>query len=128
MLRNLRPDHIIISNFKRVNPKAIKKVFRQTVKIAKNFHLIGGKLLAGNGTKLHAQNSKKNNFNQKKIDYHIAYIDRNFSENEKAFVESDGDQKKDQTLNYASRGRRFETSLYPLRKKAIAFLFYGLPV
>lgn len=94
LIRNLHPDHNTISNFRRDNPKAIKKVFRQTVKMAKHFHLIGGKLLAGDGTKLRAQNSKKNNFNQKKIDRHITYIDRKLSEYEKAMAESDGDQKK----------------------------------
>jgi hypothetical protein len=32
--------------------KAIKKVFRYTVSIAKQFELIGGKLIAGDSTKL----------------------------------------------------------------------------
>ncbi|MCZ2248215.1 MAG: transposase, partial [Bacteroidia bacterium] len=58
LMRNLVPDHNTISNFRKDNPKAIKKVFRATVELAKNFELIGGKLLAGDGTKLRAQNSK----------------------------------------------------------------------
>jgi len=66
LLKCLQPDHNTISNFRRDNPKAIKKVFRQTVKIAKHFDLIGGKLIAGDSSKFRAQNSKKNNFNQKK--------------------------------------------------------------
>lgn len=73
LLKGLEPDHNTISNFRRDNPKAIKKVFRATVQIAKNFDLIGGELIAGDSTKLRAQNSKKNNFNQKKIDRHVAY-------------------------------------------------------
>jgi transposase len=68
LLNNLVPDHNTISNFRRDNPKAIKKVFRETVSMAKHFDLIGGTLLAGDSTKLLAQNSKKNNFNQKKIE------------------------------------------------------------
>ena len=75
LIKNLCPDHNTISNFRKDNPKAIKKVFRATVSIAKHFNLIGGKLIAGDSTKMRAQNSKKNNFNQKKIDRHIAYID-----------------------------------------------------
>ena len=66
LLKSLQPDHNTISNFRMDNPKAIKKVFRATVQIAKHFDLIGGKLIAGDSTKLRAQNSKKNNFNQKK--------------------------------------------------------------
>ena len=94
LLKNLRPDHNTISNFRRDNPKAIKKVFRETVRIAKYFHLIGGTLVAGDSTKLRAQNSKKNNFNQKKIDRHLEYIENKLAEYEKALAESDGDKQE----------------------------------
>lgn len=95
LLKNLRPDHNTISNFRRDNPKAIKKVFRETVKIAKHFNLIGGTLIAGDSTKLRAQNSKKNNFNQKKIDRHLEeYIENKLSEYEKALAENDGDKQE----------------------------------
>lgn len=94
LMSGLVPDHNTISNFRRDNPKAIKKVFRQTVEIAKNYDLIGGILLAGDGTKLRAQNSKKNNYNQKKIDRHIAYIQNKLAEYCEALSHADGDQKK----------------------------------
>jgi transposase len=67
LLKSLSPDHNTISNFRRDNGIAIKKVFRATVQTAKDFDLIGGKLIAGDSTKLRAQNSKKNNFNKKKL-------------------------------------------------------------
>ena len=95
LMKGLVPDHNTISNFRRDNPKAIKKVFRSTVNIAKNLDLIGGILLAGDGTKLRAQNSKKNNYNQKKIDRHIAYIDNKLSQYCKALETADGDKKKE---------------------------------
>lgn len=76
LLGQLAPDHNTINNFRKDNPKAIKRVFRATVKMAKNHELIGGTLLAGDSTKLRAQNSKKNNYNQKKIQRHIDYIDK----------------------------------------------------
>lgn len=94
LLKNLQPDHNTISNFRRDNPKAIKTVFRETVKIAKYFNLIGGTLIAGDSTKLRAQNSKKNNFNQKKIDRHLEYIENKLSEYNKALAENDGDEKE----------------------------------
>lgn len=80
LLKHLAPDHNTISNFRRDNKKAIKGVFRQTVKMAQYFNLIGGTLIAGDSTKLRAQNSKKNNYNQKKIDRHLAYIDNKLEE------------------------------------------------
>jgi transposase len=94
LLKCLKPDHNTINNFRKDNEKAIRKVFRATVRIAKHFDLIGGKLIAGDSTKLRAQNSKKNNFNQSKIDRHIAYIDRKLEEYTRALAESDDDNKK----------------------------------
>lgn len=94
LLSGLVPDHNTISNFRRDNPKAIKKVFRLTVELAKNYDLIGGILLAGDGTKLRAQNSKKNNYNQKKIDRHITYIENKLAEYCEALSTADGDEKK----------------------------------
>lgn len=91
LLEGLAPDHNTISNFRRDNPRAIKKVFRATVAIARNFGLIGGILIAGDSTKLRAQNSKKNNYNQKKIDRHIAYIDKKLEEYQGQLEKGDGD-------------------------------------
>jgi len=93
LLKSLTPDHNTISNFRMDNPKAIKKVFRATVQIAKHFDLIGGKLIAGDSTKLRAQNSKKNNYNQAKIDRHLAYIDNKIEEYNSFLSEQDCDNK-----------------------------------
>ena len=94
LLNCLKPDHNTISNFRRDNPKAIKKVFRETVRIAQHFNLIGGTLIAGDSTKFRAQNSKKNNFNQKKIDRHLEYIENKLKEYSEALAENDGDKKE----------------------------------
>ena len=91
LLKGLDPDHNTISNFRKDNSKAIRKVFRATVQIAKHFDLIGGQLVAGDSTKLRAQNSKKNNFNPKKIEKHIAYIDKKLEEYSKILAGEDMD-------------------------------------
>lgn len=75
LLGQLTPDHNTIANFRKNYPKAITQVFRATVQMARYFQLIGGQLLAGDSTKLRAQNSKKNNYNQSKIARHLAYIE-----------------------------------------------------
>ncbi|MEI6490091.1 MAG: IS1182 family transposase [Bacteroidota bacterium] len=94
LLKGLQPDHNTISNFRMDNPKSIKKVFRATVQIAKHFDLIGGKLIAGDSTKLRAQNSKKNNYNQGKIDRHLAYIENKLEEYNNALQQAEGENKK----------------------------------
>lgn len=62
LLKGLVSDHNTIANFRKDNPKAIGRVFRATVKMAAHFELIGGTLVAGDSTKLRAQNSKKKQF------------------------------------------------------------------
>lgn len=94
LMKSLSPDHNTISNFRRDNTKAIRKVFRSTVELAKNFDLIGGKLIAGDSTKLRAQNSKKKNYNKKKIARQLDYIDSRLSHYNKQLAEADGDNKK----------------------------------
>ena len=106
LMKELAPDHNTISNFRRDNEKAIRKVFRYTVSIAKQFDLIGGKLVAGDSTKLRAQNSKKNNFNEKKIERHIAYIDNKLNEYNSALETADQENKKLIELEILKQNRR----------------------
>lgn len=98
LLKGLVPDHNTIANFRKDNPKAIARVFRATVKLASHFELIGGTLVAGDSTKLRAQNSKKNNFNPNKIERHIAYIDAKLEEYNSALAKEDGDVLEKQII------------------------------
>ncbi len=110
LLESLAPDHNTISNFRRDNPRAIKRVFRATVEIARNFGLIGATLIAGDSTKLRAQNSKKNNYNQKKIDRHIAYIDKKLEEYQGQLERGDGDMDtiKDDIDRHGKRKEKYK--------------------
>jgi transposase len=94
LMKGLMPDHNTIANFRRDNEKAIRKVFRHTVSIAAQFNLIGGKLIAGDSTKLRAQNSKKNNFNEHKIEQHLVYIDNKLNEYNAALELADAENRK----------------------------------
>jgi len=91
LLKGLVPDHNTISNFRRDNPEGIREVFKATVKTAKHFNLIGKKLLAGDSTKLRAQNSKKNNYNQEKINRHLEYIENRLTQYNKTLSTEDCD-------------------------------------
>lgn len=95
LMKNLKPDHNTIARFRKTNCKAIRNVFRRSVEIAKNFNLIGGELIAGDSTKLRAQNSKKNNYNHKKVQRHLEYIDKKLQEHDRALSKADGDDKQD---------------------------------
>ena len=80
LLCGQQPNYHSIADFRKDNPKAIKNTFKLFVLFLKECELIGGKTVAIDGTKVRASNSKKNNYNQKKIDRHLAYIEEKTTE------------------------------------------------
>ena len=75
LLEAIIPNYHSISDFRKNNPNALKKLFKLYVLFLKDADLIGGETIAIDGTKSRAHNSKKANFNQKKIDKHVDYIE-----------------------------------------------------
>ena len=75
LLCGLVPNYHSISDFRKNNPTGLKKLFKVFVSFLKDTDLIAGDSIAIDGTKSRAHNSKKGNFNQKKIDKHLAYIE-----------------------------------------------------
>ena len=119
LLKGLVPDHNTIANFRKNNPKAIARVFRATVKMASHFELIGGTLIAGDSTKLRAQNSKKNNFNPNKIERHIAYIDARLEEYNLALAKADGDETEKKKIETKVRKHNIQKQKYIQYKNTI---------
>jgi transposase len=79
LLNKLSPDHKTISNFRKHNVKALKKVFRMFVKLCLELNLYGRELVAIDGSKFRAVNSPDNNFNQKKLDDRLKRIEEKLS-------------------------------------------------
>jgi transposase len=75
LLEAICPNYHSIADFRKNNPKALKQLFKLFVSFLKNADLISGETIAIDGTKSRAHNSKKANFNQKKIDKHKEYIE-----------------------------------------------------
>jgi len=124
LMRELQPDHNTIANFRKNNPKAIKHVFRATVQLAKHFDLIGGTLIAGDSTKLRAQNSKKNNFNPKKIDLHLKRIDEKLEQYNLELAKEDGDavskaESQRQIKKYQAQRSKYEHLQQELRESSV---------
>ena len=74
LMNKLKPDFKTIADFRKDNKKALKNVFREFNRLADGWGLFGKELVAIDGTKFRADNSKKNNFTEKKIDRHLKYI------------------------------------------------------
>ena len=75
LLCGITPNYHSISDFRKDNPSGLKKLFKLFVSFLKDADLVSGEIIAIDGTKSRAHNSKKANFNQKKIDKHLAYIE-----------------------------------------------------
>jgi transposase len=98
LLNQLRPKYRTIAYFREHNSKAIKSVFRQFVVMMKKWDLIAGDLLAVDGSKFRAVNSKKNNYNQQKIQRHLNYIDQKIDEYLKELDENDHKEQGERKL------------------------------
>ena len=75
LIRKLKPDFKTIADFRKDNKKALKKVFRDFTKLCDEWELFGKELIAIDGSKFRACNSKKNNYNTKKLERHLKHLD-----------------------------------------------------
>ncbi len=96
LLKGLTPSARKIAYFRKENSTAFKKAFRHFVVLLKDWSLIDGETIAIDSFKIRAQNSLKNNFNQKKIDRHIDYIDGKINEYQNQLEEEDNADRKEE--------------------------------
>jgi len=75
LIRKLKPDFKTIADFRKDNKQALKKVFRDFTKLCDEWELFGKELVAIDGSKFRACNSKKNNYNTKKLEQHLKHLD-----------------------------------------------------
>lgn len=76
LLKGLRPCYKTIADFRKENAGAFKKAFRTFNVFLRGEGLFSEDTVATDGAKFRAQNSKKNNFNEKKINDHLNYIEK----------------------------------------------------
>lgn len=99
LLEAVRPNYHSISDFRKNNPAALKNTFKLFVSFLKDADLIGGETIAIDGTKSRAHNSKKANYNQKKIDKHLEYIEAKTQEYLDALEENDAKENPVKSQN-----------------------------
>jgi len=76
----LKPDHKTIAEFRRKNKTVLKKVLRQCVQLCIKLKLIEGNTLFVDGTKIRANASIKNSWDQKRCERHLKKIDKRIKE------------------------------------------------
>jgi transposase len=108
LLEAVRPNYHSISDFRKNNPAALKNTFKLFVSFLKDADLIGGETIAIDGTKSRAHNSKKANFNQKKIDKHLVYIEAKTQEYLDALEENDTKENSSEMKNIQQKIERLQ--------------------
>lgn len=91
LMRKLRPDFKTIADFRKDNSKALKKTFREFIMICRKLELFGGDLVAVDGSKFRASNSKKKNFTTAKLKDLVRRTDKRIEEYLKRLDEGDRD-------------------------------------
>jgi len=95
----LKPNYHSIADFRKVNPNALRNTFKLFVSFLREADLVGGELIAIDGTKSRAHNSKKNNYNQKKVDRHLKYLEDRSKEYLKELDRCDSEEKDSERIN-----------------------------
>ena len=111
LLKGLQPCFRTIAGFRSEHPDAFKNLFRHFVQCCRSWDLIGGDLIGIDSSKFRAVNSKKNNYNQAKVDRQIEHINDKieayFNEMDVADAEQQ-DTLADKIIQQAERGLKYD--------------------
>ncbi len=80
LLKGLKPCFRTIAGFRSTNSEGLKNLFRHFVQVMKKWNLVAGETIAIDSSKFRAVNSKKNNFNPRKVERQLKYIDNKIEE------------------------------------------------
>src|SRR5436190_7314544 len=75
LMQELSPNYHTIADFRKSHSEALKNLFKLYVHFLDEMNLLGKQTLAVAGSKFRAVNSRKNNYNQKKIGKHQVMIE-----------------------------------------------------
>jgi transposase len=99
IMKKLAPDFKTIADFRKNNVDCIKPVFKEFVYLCRSLDLYGAQLVAIDGSKFKAVNSKSNNFNEKTVSLRLKRTEEKIAEYLRLMDENDkADSGKDDGL------------------------------
>lgn len=99
LMRKLAPDFKTIADFRKDNVDCIKPVFKEFVYLCRSLDLYGAQLVAIDGSRFKAVNSKSNNFNEKTVALRLQRTEEKIAEYLRLMDENDkADSGKDESL------------------------------
>lgn len=76
----LEPNNKTIYNFRKDNAGVLKLTFKEFARMCKELRLYGSKIIAIDGAKILANNSRKNNHNRATVEREISKIEKRINE------------------------------------------------
>ena len=95
LMKKLAPDFKTIADFRKDNVDCIKGVFKEFVYLCRSLDLYGAQLVAIDGTKFKAVNSKSNNLNEKTVALRLKQTEEKIAEYLKELDDNDVDDLED---------------------------------
>lgn len=114
LIRQLRPDFKTIADFRRDNKTAFRQVFREFVVLCRSLDLFGRELIAVDGTRLKAVNSRQRNFTKAKIAKAMAESDERLNR----YLKQLDDADKDDT-GPATRVENLEEKIAAIKERQV---------
>ena len=99
LLDNLKPDDKTISNFRQYNKKAIIEVFKQFSMLCNELGLYGKEIVAIDGSKFKANNSRRKNYTKNKVKKML----KHYEEVANKYIEllNENDHQEDEVTSYS---------------------------
>jgi hypothetical protein len=94
LLGRLAPDFKTIADFRKDNGKGIKNTCRAFIDLCRQMNMFTDVMVAIDGSKFKAVNSKDNNFTPKKLQFHIARVEKHIDQYLKQLDDSDREDEK----------------------------------
>jgi transposase len=120
LMNKLTPDDRTICNFRSDNKEAIKSTFRVFSKMCNDWGLYGKTVIAVDGTKIRANNSRKNNHQLDSVKKQLEWLEKKITEYMTALDEND---KADQDETKPN-AEQIKEILKKLTKKKLKFARY----
>jgi len=121
LLENLAPNYHTIADFRKVHAAPLQAMFKLYVQFLGDAGLLGKTTLGIDGSKFKAVNSKKNNYNQKKIDKHRRFIEDKTAKYLQELDELDKEENANGTDELQIKKEKIAQGLAKLKERTIKY-------
>ncbi len=110
LLRRLRPDFKTIAEFRRRSTKALRSLFREFTVLCKKLDLFGAELVAIDGSKFRAVNSKRRNYSRPMLEQILHAVDERIARylETTETADSDEEERAGEPIDHAADFKRLE--------------------